>query len=335
MAARIERRIAVVLCADVVGYSRMMGSDEEGTLAALNSVRRDIVDPKIADYRGRIVRSMGDGFLIEFNSVIDAVQCAIAIQNAMATRPVEPVPTREILFRMGLNIGDVVSDGDAIYGDGITVASRLESLAEPGGVNISRAVRDQIRDQLPVTLADLGEHKVASLARPVRAFRVVLDPQAAPQPRAEAKKPVAASERPSVAVLPFQNLGGDAETEFFLDSVAEDLITELARARWFAVIARNTAFSYKGKRIGSQQVSRELGVRYVVEGSLRKAGPRVRISCQLVEAASGQHLWSERFEGTLEDSFELQDRIVESVIGAVGPVLRSAEIERAGHLADP
>ena len=331
MAARIERRIAVVLCADVVGYSRMMGSDEEGTLAALNSVRRDIVDPKIADYRGRIVRSMGDGLLIEFNSVIDAVQCAIAIQNAMATRPVEPVPTREILFRMGLNIGDVVSDGDAIYGDGITVASRLESLAEPGGVNISRAVRDQIRDQLPIILADLGEHRVANLGRPVRAFRVVLDPQAAPQPRAEAKKPVAASERPSVAVLPFQNLGGDAETEFFLDSVAEDLITELARARWFAVIARNTAFSYKGKRIGSQQVSRELGVRYVVEGSLRKAGPRVRISCQLVEAASGQHLWSERFEGTLEDSFELQDRIVESVIGAVGPVLRSAEIERIGR----
>ena len=331
MAARIERRIAVVLCADVVGYSRMMGSDEEGTLAALNSVRRDIVDPKIADYRGRIVRSMGDGLLIEFNSVIDAVQCAIAIQNAMATRPVEPVPTREILFRMGLNIGDVVSDGDAIYGDGITVASRLESLAEPGGVNISRAVRDQIRDQLPIILADLGEHRVANLGRPVRAFRVVLDPRAAPQLRAEAKKPVAASERPSVAVLPFQNLGGDAETEFFLDSVAEDLITELARARWFAVIARNTAFSYKGKRIGSQQVSRELGVRYVVEGSLRKAGPRVRISCQLVEAASGQHLWSERFEGTLEDSFELQDRIVESVIGAVGPVLRSAEIERIGR----
>ena len=331
MAARIERRIAVVLCADVVGYSRMMGSDEEGTLAALNSVRRDIVDPKIADYRGRIVRSMGDGLLIEFNSVIDAVQCAIAIQNAMATRPVEPVPTREILFRMGLNIGDVVSDGDAIYGDGITVASRLESLAEPGGVNISRAVRDQIRDQLPIILADLGEHRVANLGRPVRAFRVVLDPQAAPQPRAEAKKPVAASERPSVAVLPFQNLGGDAETEFFLDSVAEDLITELARARWFAVIARNTAFGYKGKGIGSQQVSRELGVRYVVEGSLRKAGPRVRISCQLVEAASGQHLWSERFEGTLEDSFELQDRIVESVIGAVGPVLRSAEIERIGR----
>jgi len=328
MAAKIERRIAVVLCADVVAYSRLMGSDEEGTLAALNSVRREIVDPKIAEYRGRTVRSMGDGLLVEFNSVIDAVQCAIAIQNAMAARPVKPVPNQQIRFRMGLNIGDVVSDGTGIYGDGITVASRLESLAEPGGVNISRAVRDQIRDQLPITLVDLGEHSVANLVRPVRAFRIVLDARTAPQPRVEAKKPAAASERPSLAVLPFQNLSGDAETDFFLDSVAEDLITDLARARWFAVIARNTAFSYKGKGTDSKQVSHELGVRYVVEGSLRKVGPRVRISCQLVEAASGQHLWAERFDGTLEDSFELQDRIVESVIGAVGPVLRTSEIER-------
>jgi adenylate cyclase len=330
MAAKIQRRIAVVLCADVVGYSRLMGSDEEGTLAAVNSVRRDIVDPKIADHRGRTVRSMGDGLLVEFNSVIDAVQCAIDIQNAMAARLIEPMPNRQIRFRMGLNIGDVVSDDDAIYGDGIAVASRLESLAEPGGVNISRAVRDQIRDQLPVTLADLGEHTVANLARPVRAFRIVLDARP-PEPRAEAKKAAAVSERPSLAVLPFQNQGGDAEAEFFLDSVAEDLITALAQARWFAVIARNTAFSYKGKGADSKQVSRELGVRYVVEGSLRKAGPRVRISCQLVEAASSQHLWAERFEGTLEDSFELQDRIVENVIGAVGPVLRSAEIERVGR----
>ena len=330
MAAKIERRIAVVLCADVVGYSRLMGSDEEGTLAALNSVRREIIDPKIAGYRGRTVRSMGDGLLVEFNSVVDAVQCAIAVQNEMAARPVGPTRKPQIRFRMGLNIGDVVSDDEGIYGDGITVASRLESLAEPGGINISRAVRDQIRDHLPVTLADLGEHTVANLARPVRAFRVVLDARP-PPPQAGAKKAVAGSERPSVAVLPFQNLGGDAEAEFVLDSIAEDLITELTRARWFAVIARNTAFSYRGKGANSKQVSHELGVRYVVEGSLRKAGPRVRISCQLVEAASGQHLWAERFDGTLQDSFELQDRIVESVVGAVGPVLRSAEIERIGR----
>src|SRR2546423_8533618 len=218
MAATIERRIAVVLCADVVGYSRLMGSDDEGTLAALNSVRRDIVDPNIADYRGRTVRSMGDGLLVEFNSVIDAVQCAIAIQNGMAARPIDQMPKRQIRFRMGLNIGDVVSDGEAIYGDGIIVASRLESLAEPGGINISRAVRDQIRDQLPVTLADLGEHTVGNLARPVRAFRIVLDAPP-PEPRPEPKKPAVVSERPSLAVLPFQNLGGEAEAEFFLASV--------------------------------------------------------------------------------------------------------------------
>jgi adenylate cyclase len=325
MTAKIERRMAVVLCADVVGYSRLMGSDEEGTLAALNSVRREILDPKIAHYRGRTVRSMGDSLLVEFNSVIDAVQCAIAIQDAMAARSAESVPKQQIRFRIGLNIGDVVSDAEAIYGDGILVASRVESLAEPGGINVSRAVRDQIRDQLPVRFADLGEHVVANLARPVRAFRIVLDAGPAPQPRTESKKAAPGSERPSVAVLPFQNQGGDAEAEFFLDSVAEDLITELARARWFAVIARNTAFSYKGKGADFKQVSRELGVRYVIEGSLRKAGPRIRIGCHLVEAASGHHLWAERFDGTLEDSFELQDKIVEHVIGAVGPALRSAE----------
>jgi len=207
---------------------------------------------------------MGNGLLVEFNSVVDAMQCAMAIQNAMAARPVELIPNRQIRFRLGLNIGDVVSDDGALYGDGITVAARLESLAEPGGVNISRAVRDQIRDQLPVTLADLGEHNVANLARPVRAFRIVLDARPPPESRAKSKKPAAASERPSVAVLPFQNLGGDAEAEFFLDSVAEDLITELARARWFAVIARNTAFSYKGKGADPKQVSRELGVQVAV-----------------------------------------------------------------------
>ena len=204
MAAKIERRMAVVLCADVVGYSRLMGSDEEGTLAALNSVRREILDPKIAHYRGRTVRSMGDGLLVEFNSVIDAVQCAIAIQDAMALRSAESVPKQRIQFRIGLNIGDVVSDGEAIYGDGIMVASRVESLAEPGGINVSRAVRDQIRDQLPVRFADLGEHAVANLARPVRAFRIVLDAGPAPQPRIEAKKAAPGSERPSVAVLPFR-----------------------------------------------------------------------------------------------------------------------------------
>jgi adenylate cyclase len=240
-------------------------------------------------------------------------------------RHTEEMPAdRRIWFRVAIAMGDVVTDGDLIYGQAVDIGSRMESLAEPGGINVSRAVRDQVRDRLPIAFEDLGEHEVKNVTRPVRAYRVVLDKQAS-----AARKAAAPPEKPAVAVLPFQNLGGDDEAEFFLDSVVEDLITELARARWFSVVARNTSFTYKGKGADSKQVGRELGVRYVVEGSLRKAGSRVRIGCQLVEAASGQHLWAERFDGDLEDSFELQDRITESVIGSVGPVLRGAEIERA------
>ena len=325
----VEHRFAVILCADVVGYSRLMGIDEEGTLAALKEVRRDLVDPKIAEHRGRIVRTMGDGLLVEFNSVVDAVRCAVAIQLAMVDQSGDTAPDRRIRFRVAINMGDIVSDGDLIYGDGVAIASRMEALAEPGGINVSRAVRDQVRDRLPITFADLGEHEVKNIARPVRVFRVVLEEKPAAPSSTAPRRAAAPLDRPALAVLPFQNLGGDAETQFFLDSVAEDLITELARARWFSIVARNTSFNYKGKGADSKQVARELGVRYVVEGSLRKAGSRVRISCQLVEAASGQHLWADRFDGTLEDTFDLQDRITESVIGSVGPVLRGAEIERA------
>ncbi len=327
--ARIEHRFAVILCADVVGYSRLMGMAEERTLAAFNAVRRDLVDPKIALHKGRIVRSMGDGLLVEFNSVVDAVRCAIEIQRSMRERGSDMPADRRIQFRVGINMGDLVSDGDLIYGDGVTVAARLESLAEPGGINVSRAVRDQVRDRLPIVFEDLGEHEIKNIARPVRGFRIALDEPAASPAGAVRKRAIAPPEKPAVAVLPFQNHGGDAEAEFFLDSVAEDLITELARARWFSVIARNTSFGYKGRAADSKQIARELGVRYVVEGSLRKAGNRVRVSCQLVEAASGQHLWAERFDGTLEDSFDLQDKITQSVIGSVSPVLRGAEIERA------
>ena len=325
----VEHRFAVVMCADVVGYSRLMGMDEEGTLARLNTVRRDLFDPTIADHRGRIVRAMGDGLLVEFNSVVDAVRCAVKVQSEMPQHTKESPADRRIWFRVAIAMGDVVTDGDLIYGQAVDIGSRMESLAEPGGINVSRAVRDQVRDRLPVTFEDLGEHEVKNITRPVRAFRIVLDRPVAPPPSQAPRKAAGPSERPAVAVLPFQNLGGDAEAEFFLDSVAEDLITELARARWFSVIARNTSFSYKGKGADSKLLARELGVRYVLEGSLRKAGSRVRISSQLVEAASGQHLWAERFDGTLEDSFDLQDRITESVIGSVGPVLRGAEIERA------
>jgi adenylate cyclase len=235
----------------------------------------------------------------------------------------------QIRFRLAINMGDVVSDGDLIFGDGVTVAAHMESLAEPGGINVSRAVRDQVRDRLPIAFEDVGENEVKNIARLVRVFRIVLDDRAIAPRSATPRRAAAPPNRPAVAVLSFQNLGGDVETEYFLDSVAEDLITELARARWFSIVARNTSFSYKGKGADSKQIARELGVRYVVEGSLRKAGNRVRISCQLVEAASGQHLWADRFDGTLENSFDLQDRITESVIGSVAPVLREAEIERA------
>jgi adenylate cyclase len=327
--SKAEHRFAVVMCADVVGYSRLMGIDEEGTLAALNRIRRNLFDPAIDAHRGRIVRTMGDGLLVEFNSVVDAVRCALKVQSEMPQHVDETPATRQIQFRIAIAMGDVVTDGDLIYGQGVDIASRMESLAQPGGINVSRAVRDQVRDRLPVAFEDLGEHEVKNIARPVRAFRIALDKPAAPPASPARGKAAAPPQKAAVAVLPFQNLGGDAETEFFLDSVAEDLITELARARWFSVVARNTSFTYKGKGADAKQLARELGVRYVVEGSLRKAGNRVRIGCQLVEAASGQHLWAERFDGTLEDSFDLQDKIIESVIGSVAPVLRGAEFERA------
>jgi len=332
--SRVEHRFAVVMCADVVGYSRLMGIDEEGTFARLNTVRRDLFDPTIVEHRGRIVRAMGDGFLVEFNSVVDAVRCAVKVQNEMPEQTAEMPEDRRIQFRVAIAMGDVVTDGDLIYGQAVDIGSRMESLAEPGGINVSRAVRDQVRDRLPIAFEDLGEHQVKNVARPVRAFRIVLDKPAA-APATAARRAAAPPERPGLVVLPFQNIGGDAEAEFFLDSVVEDLITELARARWFSVVARNTSFSYKGKRADSKQLARELGVRYVVEGSLRKAGNRVRIGCQLVEAGSGEHLWAERFDGTLEDSFDLQDQITESLIGSVGPVLRGAEVERARRKPEP
>jgi adenylate cyclase len=333
--SRVEHRFAVIFCADVVGYSRLMGIDEEGTLAAVRNIRGALVDPQIASHRGRIVRTMGDGLLVEFNSVVDAVRCAVAIQRAMPEHSVDMPADRRIRYRIAINMGDVVSDGDLIYGDGVTIASQMESLAEPGGVNVSRAVRDQVRDRLPISFEDTGEHEIKNVARPVRVFRIVLDERPAAAAGVGRRTPPAARERSALAVLPFQNLSGDAETEFFLDSVAEDLITELARARWFSIVARNTSFSYKGKGVDAKQIAKELGVRYLVEGSLRKAGNRVRISCQLVEAVSGQHIWADRFDGTLDDSFDLQDRITESVIGSVGPVLREAEVQRARREPEP
>ena len=245
--SRVEHRFAVILCADVVGYSRLMGLDEEGTLAALRAVRQDLVDPKFAEHRGRIVRTMGDGLLVEFSSVVDAVRCAIAIQRAMPELSADVPAGRRLQFRFAINMGDVVSDGDLIYGDGVAIASRMEALAEPGGINVSRAVRDQVRDRLPIMFEDCGQHEVKNINRPVRVFRVVLEERPAGPASTGRRSPAAPVDRPALAVLPFQNLGGDAETEFFLESVAEDLITELARARWFSMWPATPASATRGR----------------------------------------------------------------------------------------
>lgn len=317
--ARIERRLAAILCADVAGYSRLMGEDEEGTLAALKAHRRELIDPTLASHQGRIVKTTGDGLLVEFPSVVDAVRCAVLIQQELAGRNRDVAESRRIRFRVGINLGDIIIDEGDIFGDGVNVAARLQALAEPGGICVSGAVREQLGEKLPLGFADLGEHKVKNIARPVHVYRV--------GPSAPAARP-AAPDRPSIAVLPFTNMSGDAEQEYFADGMVEDIITGLSRIKWLSVIARNSSFVYKGKAVDVKQAARELGVRYILEGSVRKAGNRVRITGQLIEAASGAHLWAERYDRALDDIFALQDEITMSVVGAIEPSLRSAEIER-------
>ncbi len=321
---RAERRLAAILAADVAGYSRLMGADEEGTLAALKAHRRELVDPTIAEHRGRIVKTTGDGLLAEFASVVDAVRCAVAIQEGMAERDAAVPEDRRIAFRIGVNLGDIIIDEDDIYGDGVNVAARLEGLAEPGGICIGRAARDQVRDRLDLDLEDIGEQAVKNIARPVRVFRVKL-----PAPEAEAPAALALPDKPSIAVLAFANMSGDPEQEYFADGIAEDIITALSRFRWFFVIARNSSFTYKGQAVDVKQVARELGVQYVLEGSVRKAGNRVRITAQLIDALTGRHVWAERYDRDLTDIFAVQDEITETIAGAVAPSFVSAEARRA------
>jgi len=326
------RRLAAILAADVAGYSRLMGADEEGTLAALKALRRELADPKIKEHRGRIVKTTGDGLLLEFASVVDAVRCAVEVQREMAERNADVPPDRRIEFRMGINVGDIIKDGRDIYGDGVNVAARLEALAERGGICVSRVVRDQVRDKLAFSFEDMGEQQVKNIARPVRVHRIVIGEEAGPsKPATETstKPPLALPDKPSIAVLPFQNMSGDPEQEYFADGMVEEIITALSRIRWLFVIARNSSFTYKGHAIDVKQVGRELGVRYVLEGSVRKAGGRVRITAQLIEAETGAHLWAERFDGSLEDVFELQDRVAISVAGVIEPALQAAEIRRS------
>src|SRR5215813_1037278 len=332
--ARVERRLAAILAVDVAGYSRLMGEDEEGTLASLRAIRRELGDPKIKEHRGRIVKTTGDGLLVEFASVVDAVRCAVETQREMAARNAGIPLERRIEFRMGINLGDIIVEDGDIFGDGVNIAARLEALAEPGEICVSRVVRDQVRDKLDFSFADMGEQQVKNIARPVRVYSIgsqVSNPQGEAQEAPPAVQALALPEKPSLVVLPFQNMTGDAEQEYFVDGMVEEITTAISRLPWLFVIARNSAFTYKGKAIDVKQVAQELGVRYVLEGSVRKSGNRVRITGQLIDTATGAHIWADRFDGALDDIFELQDQVASSVAGAIEPRLRQSEIERASR----
>ena len=327
---RVERRLAAILAADVAGYSRLMGADEEGTHAALMALRREVSDPKIAQHRGRIVKTIGDGFLAEFASVVDAVRCAIELLREVALRNDDVPSERRIQFRIGINIGDIIIEADDIYGDGVNVAARLETMAEPGGICISAIVHEQVQGRLDCTFADIGEQSLKNISRTIRVYRV--EPKTAPEKRAGiVEAPLALPDKPSIAVLPFQNMSGDPEQEYFADGMVEEIITALSRIRRLFVIARNSTFTYKGQAIDVKRVGRELGVRYVLEGSVRKGGGRVRITAQLIEAQTGAHLWADRFDGSLEDVFDLQDQVASSVAGVIEPALQAAETARSAH----
>jgi adenylate cyclase len=327
--ARVERRLAAILAADIAGYSRLMGADEEGPLAALKALRKAIVDPKIKEHHGRIVKTTGDGMLVEFASVVDAVRCAVDVQRHTAEHNADVPPEQCIKFRVGINVGDIIIEGEDIYGDGVNIAARLEGIAESGGISISEDVCRQVQGKVAANFIDVGEQSLKNIARPVRVYRVEFGGASATQPTAPV---LALPDKPSIAVLPFQNMSGDAEQDYFCDGMVEDIITGLSRIKWLFVIARNSGFAYKGKIADVKQVGRELGVRYVLEGSVRKAANRVRITGQLVEAQTGAHLWAERYDRPLDDIFAVQDEITLSVVGAIEPSLRQAEIARTKRM---
>ena len=333
----VERRLAAILAADVAGSCRLIGIDEEGTLAQLKALRKTLFDPKIAEHHGRIVKNTGDGALVEFASVVDAVRCADEIQRSMAEQNTDVPQDKRIEFRIGIHVGDIIIADDDIFGDGVNIAVRLEGIAEPGGICISDDAHRQIRGKVEITLDDMGSQSLKNIAEPMRAWRVRIGPSSSPamqKPPTETAQPLALPDKPSIAVLPFQNMSGDPEQEYFADGMVEDIITGLSRSKSLFVIARHSTFTYKGKAVDIKQVGRELGVRYVLEGSVRKAGNRVRITGQLIDAATGAHLWADRFDSQLEDIFDLQDRVTSSVIGAISPQLERAEIARAQAQTD-
>ena len=322
----MERRLAAILLTDMVGYSRLMGLDEDGTIARQKAHREQIIDPSISVHGGRIVKSTGDGLLVEFPSVVDAVKCAVEVQMELARHDTDVLEDQRIQYRIGINLGDIVIDGEDILGDGVNVAARLEALADPGGICVSGTVHDQLAGKLDVVFEDAGEQTVKNVPRPVRVWYW----QTGQGVRSPSKlnEPPALPDKPSIAVLPFANMSGDPDQEYFADGIAEDLITALSRFHWFFVIARNSSFSYKGASPDVRLVARDLGVRYVLEGSVRKAGKRVRITAQLIDAPSGRHVWADRYDHDLEDVFAVQDQITEAIVGAVAPSFVSAEARR-------
>ena len=327
-----ERRLAAVLAADMVGYSRLMEVDETGTLARLKTHRIELIDPAIAKNRGRIIKTTGDGMLVEFHSVADAVLCAAEVQRRMARRNTDVAPARWIQFRIGINLGDVIVEGNDIFGDGVNVAARLEMLAEPGGICVSGAVRDQVGQRLEdVEFEDLGDQSVKNIARPIRVFRVRLekDPKTAPENPKDAAVAPAISKKPSIAVLPLVNMSGDPEQEFFADGLTEDIITELSRFHELLVISRNSTFVYKGKAVKVQEVAREFGVDYILEGSVRKAGDRIRATVQLIDAETDRHIWAERYDRKLEDIFAIQDEMTRAIVATLPGRVEAATHDRA------
>ena len=325
------RKLAAILVADVVGFSRLAGADEERLLARLRALRSDLIDPTVAVHKGRVVKRTGDGAIVEFRSAVDAVRCAIEIQDAMVERNAGVPEDRRIVFRMGVHVGDVVeeSDGD-LMGDGVNIAARLEGVALPGAICLSEDAYRQVKARLDLAVTDMGETKLKNIAEPMRTFSLQVGAREVPKPAApEAKPPAPASEKPSIAALPFQNMSGDPEQEYFVDGLVEDILTGLARVKSLTVIARNSSFTYKGRAVDVRQVGHELGARYVLEGSVRKAGNRLRITVQVIEAETGAHLWADRFDGALEDVFDLQDQITDKVVGVVEPSVQRSEIERS------
>ena len=330
MEERLPRKLAAILYADVAGYSRLTGEDEEGTHRRLSEYL-DLISNAIAEHEGRVVHYAGDAVLADFGTVTEGLSCATFIQRKLTSRNQDLPDERQVQFRIGVNLGEVIVDRDDIYGDGVNVAARLESLAEPSGICISESVRSAIGKNLDLGYEFMGEQRVKNIEEPVRAYRVIMEEGEKPKIILTEEPTLNVPDKPSIAVLPFDNLSGDSEQEYFADGISEDLITALSRIRWFFVIARNSSFTYKGQAVEVTRVADELGVRYVIEGSVRKAANRVRISAQLIDATTGRHVWAERYDRSLADIFELQDEMAQTIVGAVEPELSAAERERAAR----